>query len=58
MPKKGEQRIKIALVCSECRSQNYITTKNKLNTPDKLVLKKFCRRCRKVTEHKESQKLK
>ncbi|MBM3209486.1 50S ribosomal protein L33 [Candidatus Shapirobacteria bacterium] len=57
MATKG-QRIKIGLVCSICKSQNYISEKNKTNSPDKLVLKKFCRRCRKVTEHKETQKLK
>ncbi len=57
MAKKGEQRIKLALVCQTCKSQNYITTKNKLNTPDKMVLKKYCKMCRKVTEHKESEKL-
>lgn len=57
MAKKGD-RIFIALVCLNCKSQNYISEKNKANTPDKLVLKKFCKKCRKVTEHKESTKLK
>jgi large subunit ribosomal protein L33 len=57
MAKKGPRQL-IALICSVCKSQNYITEKNKINTPEKLVLKKFCRRCRKVTEHKESSKLK
>jgi len=57
MAKKG-QRIKIALVCSECKSQNYITWRNKLNTPEKLKLKKFCKQCRKRTDHKETSKLK
>lgn len=57
MAKKGA-RILIALVCSQCKSQNYITEKNKVNTPDKLVLKKYCPRCRKRTEHKERTKLK
>ncbi len=58
MAKKGEQRILIALVCQECKSQNYITKKNKVNRPEKLVLKKYCRHCRKHTDHKESDKLK
>jgi large subunit ribosomal protein L33 len=57
MAKKGE-RIFIALVCSVCKSQNYISEKNKTNTPEKLVLRKYCRKCKKVTEHKESSKLK
>lgn len=58
MAKKSEQRIKIALICPVCKSQNYLTTKNKLNRPEKLVLKKYCKHCRKVTEHKETEKLK
>lgn len=48
----------MALVCSTCKSQNYLTEKNKTNTPDKLVLNKYCKVCRKVTPHKETQKLK
>ena len=57
MAKKGH-RILTALVCSQCGSQNYITERSKLNTPKKLVLKKFCKRCKKVTEHKEAKRLK
>jgi len=55
---KKTQRLILHLVCNQCRSQNYITEKNKMNTPDKLVLRKYCKRCRKVTEHKESTKMK
>lgn len=58
MAKKSEHRILIAMVCSVCKNQNYITQKNKLNTEGKITLRKFCRHCRKHTEHKESQKLK
>ncbi|MEK7534610.1 MAG: 50S ribosomal protein L33 [Patescibacteria group bacterium] len=58
MPAKGENRIKVGLVCTVCKSRNYITTRNKVNTPEKLRLKKFCKRCRKVTEHRETEKLK
>lgn len=54
MAKKG-QRIIINLECAVCKAQNYVTEKSKLNTPDKLVLKKFCRKCRKTTEHKEKK---
>ena len=57
MAKKGEQRIILALICQVCKNQNYITHKNKLNDPDKLVLKKYCKYCRKVTDHKETEKL-
>jgi len=57
MAKKGARSL-LALVCSECKRQNYITEKNKINTEGKLELKKYCKWCRKVTLHKESSKLK
>ena len=57
MAKKGPRQI-IALICTVCKSQNYISEKNKTNKPEKLVLKKYCKKCRKVTEHKETSKLK
>lgn len=58
MAKKGERRILIALVCQVCKRQNYITEKSKLNTTEKLALQKYCLRCRKRTNHKETEKLK
>lgn len=58
MAKKSGTRIIVGLVCTVCGSRNYITTRNKLNTPEKLKLRKFCRICRKVQEHKEVEKLK
>jgi large subunit ribosomal protein L33 len=57
MAKKGS-RILIALVCEKCKSQNYITEKNKVNMPNKMTLKKYCKQCRQKTEHKEKTKLK
>lgn len=54
---KKDQRLILALICTVCKSQNYITERNKINTTEKLVLRKFCRRCRKHTEHKETSKL-
>jgi large subunit ribosomal protein L33 len=55
---KAGNRLIIALVCSVCKTQNYITSRNKINTPEKLTFKKFCSTCRKVTLHKEISKLK
>jgi large subunit ribosomal protein L33 len=55
---KTEATIKLGLVCSVCGRRNYVTSKNKLENKEKLVLKKYCRRCRKHTEHKETEKLK
>ncbi|PJC28423.1 50S ribosomal protein L33 [Candidatus Shapirobacteria bacterium CG_4_9_14_0_2_um_filter_39_11] len=57
MAKKGPRQ-PVILVCRVCKSQNYITEKSKTNTPEKLVLKKYCKKCRKVTEHKETSKVK
>ncbi|OGG27908.1 50S ribosomal protein L33 [Candidatus Gottesmanbacteria bacterium RIFCSPLOWO2_01_FULL_48_11] len=54
---KKEQRELLAMICTVCKSQNYITKRNKINTPEKLVMRKYCRHCRKHTEHKESSKL-
>lgn len=54
---KKEQRLILALVCTVCKSQNYITERNKINTEEKLKLRKYCPTCRKHQEHKESSKL-
>jgi len=54
---KKEHRILLALLCQVCKSQNYMTSKNKTEVKEKLVLKKYCKRCKKHTEHKETDKL-
>ncbi|MGD8238173.1 MAG: 50S ribosomal protein L33 [Armatimonadota bacterium] len=46
---------KFALQCSGCKSVNYVKSKNRRTTPDRLVLKKYCRRCRRHTEHRETR---
>jgi large subunit ribosomal protein L33 len=53
--KKGDKRIKAILACAECKNRNYYTTRNRLNTPAKLELNKYCRFCKKVTAHKETK---
>jgi len=45
----------IAMECTVCKERNYSTTKNKRTMQEKLALSKFCRRCRKHTEHKETK---
>ena len=45
----------ITLECPVCKERNYTTTKNKRTMTDKLVLPKYCPRCRKHTEHKETK---
>lgn len=58
------KRIFVNLECTVCKNLNYTTVKNPDNAKlkakgevgkDKLTLKKFCRHCRKVTEHKEQK---
>ena len=45
----------ITFACTECRRENYYSTKNKKNVTDRLELKKYCRWCRKHTPHKEAK---
>jgi large subunit ribosomal protein L33 len=45
----------VTLACGDCKRRNYSTTKNKKRTPDRLAFKKYCRWCRKHTEHKETK---
>ncbi len=44
---------KIVLQCSKCQAQNYVTSKNRQNVPDKLKLNKFCAKCGQHTAHQE-----
>ena len=45
----------LILRCTECKEENYITTKNKKAHPEKMEIKKFCKRCNKMTVHKEKK---
>ncbi len=55
MAKKNENRVLVSLKCSECKEINYRVEKNTKNTTEKLNLNKYCPKCRKTTEHKESK---
>ena len=61
MAKKGAREI-VGMICKDCKSQNYVTDRNKVNMDvkgrGKLELKKYCKTCKKVTSHKETSKLK
>ena len=48
-------RVKVTLACGECKQRNYITMKNKRNDADRIELKKYCKFCRKHTDHKETK---
>jgi len=40
------------MACADCKNRNYHTSKDKKKT-ERLALNKYCRTCRKHTEHKE-----
>ena len=44
------------LACSVCKTVNYFTKKTKASAEKKLELKKFCKKCKKTTPHKEGRK--
>ena len=48
-------RESVILVCTESGEENYITTRNKRKHPEKLEVKKYCPRLRKMTLHKEKK---
>jgi len=57
MAKKGAREI-VGMICSQCKSQNYVTMRNKVNMEKKLEINKYCKNCKKQTPHKETTKLK
>ena len=50
MPREG-----LTFRCSVCGEENYITSKNKKEHPDRMETKKYCPRCKKQTMHKEKK---
>ena len=48
-------RESITLACTECKRRNYISTKEKRNTPGRVEKKKFCKFERKHTLHRETK---
>ncbi len=52
MAKKGNRNI-FLFQCSVCKNKNHMGTRNTVNIKEKLTLKKFCKHCRKTTEHLE-----
>ena len=48
-------REKVILVCTECLSRNYTTTKNKTIQKERMEVMKHCKKCNKHTLHKESK---
>jgi len=48
-------RVEFVLRCTECNNENYYMSKNKTNHPDRMEVKKFCKKCNKQTAHKEKK---
>ena len=48
-------RVHSIMECPECHERSYLSNKNKRNNPDRLELKKYCPRERKVTLHRETK---
>lgn len=48
-------RVNITLACTDCGERNYISKKNKRNNPERLELKKYCSREKKMTTHRETK---
>jgi len=48
-------RVAVTLACGECKRRNYISSKNKKTTPDRIELKKYCSHCKTHTLHKETK---
>ena len=38
----SDKRPPLTLACETCKRRNYVTTKNKTNTRDRIELKKYC----------------
>ncbi len=48
-------REQVIFKCTECGDENYIGTRNKKKHPEKMEVRKYCPRLRKVTLHKEKK---
>lgn len=51
----NENRVVITLACTECKSHNYVTKKNKRNDQGRIELNKYCPKCRIHKSHREQK---
>ena len=52
---KKANRLVVRLTCTECKERNYTTEKNRKNDSGRMELKKYCKRCRAHTLHREAK---
>ncbi|GGH79762.1 large subunit ribosomal protein L33 [Pullulanibacillus pueri] len=48
-------RVQVILECTETGDRNYITSKNKRTNPERIEVKKYSPRLRRMTLHKETK---
>lgn len=53
MPLKTKR--KVTLACDACQERNYLTHKNAQVHRERLVMNKYCAKCREHTVHKETK---
>jgi len=58
MAKKKGNRVLIGLKCTETGMRTYVSKKNRVNTKEKLQIKKYNPKLKRHTLYKEVQKLK
>ncbi len=51
----AKNRVTTHLACTQCKERNYTQVVGKKRAVGALALKKFCSRCRKHTDHKETK---
>ncbi|HSW73648.1 MAG TPA: 50S ribosomal protein L33 [Candidatus Limnocylindria bacterium] len=51
----AKNRVTTHLACGECKDRNYTQVVGKGRTAGSLKLSKYCRKCRKHSEHKETK---
>ena len=52
---RGDVRIAVTLACDVCKRRNYQTNKSNRNDPERIQLSKYCRWCRRHTDHRETR---
>ena len=56
MAKMSDKRKLIGLVCAACKGRHYYSSKNTMNTTEKLSIRKYCPVKRKIAKQTETKK--
>ena len=48
-------RVRVTLACEECKNRNYDIMKDKKAHPERMETSKYCRFCKRHTNHKETR---